>query len=183
MMKAWYAVFALMACAVALTLSSPPPAASQSTQIKDDVERLAVDLHAGMDRSTLTEQQKAKLRDDFRELRRAHENHERFAAMGASRSIRTTIDSGAFKPEDRQRIEQDMQAIRQAREGEGGGVGEGGLGMRRGRFGRFRSIMKANSARLMIPSRTLFSVFAHECTVLLLALLRVCRPGASARGR
>ncbi|MBV8771464.1 MAG: hypothetical protein JO166_03890 [Deltaproteobacteria bacterium] len=94
---------------------------AQSRQLKDDMEQLAVDLHAGIDRSTLSEEQKSKLRDDFRELRRARQNHERFAAMRAGRNIRATLDSGAFQPQDRQRIKQDMEAIRAA-QGEPGGA-------------------------------------------------------------
>src|SRR5215468_538483 len=74
-------------------------ALAQSSAMKDAIEQLAVDLHAGVDRSTLTPQQKEQLRDDFKELRRAHQNHERFAALRAARSIRATLDSGAFKPE------------------------------------------------------------------------------------
>jgi hypothetical protein len=132
MMKTWYGVISMVVIPAALYFSFPRQSLAQSRQMKDDVEQLAVDLHAGMDRSTLTEQQKAKLRDDFRELRRAQQNHERFAAMRAARSIRTTLDSGAFKPEDRQRIEQDMQAIRKAREG-----GTSGFGMGAGRFHHF----------------------------------------------
>src|SRR5262245_2050418 len=42
--------------------------------------------------------QKEQLRDDFRELRRAHQNHERFATMRAARSIRTVLESGALSP-------------------------------------------------------------------------------------
>lgn len=93
---------------------------AQSRQVKDDMEQLAVDLHAGIDRSTLTEAQKAKLRDDFRELRKARQNHDRFAAMRSGRNIRATLDSGAFQPEDRQRIQQDMQAIKAAQGGTSG---------------------------------------------------------------
>jgi hypothetical protein len=50
-------------------------APAQSAQMKDDVEQLAVDLHAGMDRSTLTKKQKAQLRENFKELRQARQNH------------------------------------------------------------------------------------------------------------
>jgi hypothetical protein len=102
-------------------LAFPEPGMAQSHQMKDDLEQLAVDIHVGMDRSTLTEQQKAQLRDDFKELKEAHQHHRMFAALRAARSIRTELDSGAFKPEDEKRIKQDMQAIREAREYQSGG--------------------------------------------------------------
>src|SRR5271154_6889025 len=89
---------------------------AQSHQMKDDLEQLAVDIHVGVDRSTLTPQQKAQFRDDFKELKEAHQNHRMFAALRAARSIRTELDSGAFRPEDEQRIKQDLQAIKEARE-------------------------------------------------------------------
>ena len=114
--------------AMNIDLSFPLRAAAQQNQMKDDMEQLAMDLHVGVDRSTLTEPQKAQLRDDFRELREAHKNHQMFAAMRAARSIRTALDSGAFKPEDRQRIKQDMEAIREAREEHPGGGRMGGSG-------------------------------------------------------
>lgn len=99
-----------------INLVCPQPAMAQQNQMKDDMEQLAMDLHVGVDRSTLTAQQKEQLRDDFRELREAHKNHQMFAALRAARSIRTALDSGAFKPQDRERIKQDMQAIKEARE-------------------------------------------------------------------
>jgi Spy/CpxP family protein refolding chaperone len=104
----------LLSASTNLTVSAPVMA--QSSQMKDDMEQLAVDLHVGVDRSTLTAQQKAQLRDDFRELKEAHQNHEMFKGLRAARSIRAALDSGAFKPEDQQRIKQDIQAIKEARE-------------------------------------------------------------------
>jgi Spy/CpxP family protein refolding chaperone len=94
------AILALSAVLTTAHLAGPQPGLAQSHQMKDDLEQLAVDIHVGMDRSTLTEQQKAQLRDDFKELREAHQNHQMFAALRAARSIRTELDSGAFKPED-----------------------------------------------------------------------------------
>jgi hypothetical protein len=84
--------------------------------MKDDIEQLAIDVHVGLDRSTLTEQQKPQFRDDFRELKQARQNHQMFAALRAARSIRNVVDSGAFKPADQQRIKQDLEAIKEARE-------------------------------------------------------------------
>lgn len=109
----------LAACTLAaagLTFSIARPATAQSQQMKADVERLAMDVHAGVARSTLTPQQRAEFRGDFRQLREARQHQEKFAEIRAARKIRATLDSGAFKPEDRDRIKQDLQEIRTARE-------------------------------------------------------------------
>jgi Spy/CpxP family protein refolding chaperone len=100
--------------------------AQGKSPMKDDLEQLAVDLHVGVDRSSLTPEQKAQLRDDFRELKRAHQNHEMFAGLRAARSIRRALNSGAFQPADRQRIEADIMAIKEAREDLPQGFGESG---------------------------------------------------------
>ena len=114
---------ALVAMLPTATIVSLPATALAQNQMKDDIEQLAIDLKVGVDRSTLTPEQKEQLRDDFRELREAKKNHQMFAAMRAARSIRSALDSGAFKPEDQQRIKQDMQAIREAREDKPRGFG------------------------------------------------------------
>lgn len=103
-----------------LNLSFVRGVSARSNQMKTDVEQLAMDIHAGVARSTLTPQQKVRFRDDFRQLRKARQNHELFAEMHAMRRIRETLDSGAFKPEDRDRIKQDLQNIRAARHGHPG---------------------------------------------------------------
>lgn len=107
-------VFGLVAAG--LNLSLVRDAGAQSKQVKTDVEQLAMDVHAGVARSTLTPQQKVQFREDFRQLREARRKHELFAEMRAMRKIRATLDSGAFKPEDRERIKQDLQTIREARQ-------------------------------------------------------------------
>ncbi len=107
----------------------PSRALAQANPMKDDIEQLAVDLHVGIDRSTLTPEQKEQLRDDFRELKQAHQNHEMFAGLRAARSIRTALDSGAFQPADQQRIKADIRAIKEAREDRPRGFGEGGGGL------------------------------------------------------
>ncbi len=115
-------IAAAAALFIAATLARPLAIHAQmSPQMKDDVEQLAMDIHVGVDRSTLTPQQKAQLKDDVRELRDAHKNHRMFAELRAARSIRVALDSGAFKPEDEQRIKQDLQAIKGAREDRGTG--------------------------------------------------------------
>jgi Spy/CpxP family protein refolding chaperone len=108
----------------ALILSSSPRALAQSgpmTQSReamDDMARLAIDLHAGVGRSTLTEAQKKQFREDFRQLKEARQNHEMIAEIRAYGKIRATLDSGAFKPADRKKIKQDLEAVHKAREAE-----------------------------------------------------------------
>jgi hypothetical protein len=122
--------FRTLACSLAILavlpmatiVSRPAPALAQG-QMKDDIAQLAIDMKVGVDRSTLTAAQKEQLRDDFKELRAAHKDHRPFAAMRAARSIRTALNSGAFKPEDKERIKQDMDAIKEAREDQPGGFG------------------------------------------------------------
>ncbi len=107
----------LAACALAavsLNLSIAQSVSAQSQPMKADVAKLAMDIHAGVARSTLTPKQKAQFREDFRQLHEARQNHEVLAEMRAARRIRTTLNSGAFKPEDRQKIKQDLRAIREA---------------------------------------------------------------------
>ena len=99
-----------------LNLSLARRVNAQSQPMKADIEQLAMDVHVGAARSTLTPEQKAQFRDDFRQLREARQHHEIFAEMRAAKKIRSTLDSGAFKPEDRERIKQDLEAIRQARQ-------------------------------------------------------------------
>ena len=100
-----------------VNISRPATVRAQNPSVKDDIEQLAVDLKVGMDRSSLTPQQKEQLRDDVKALRTARENHEGFAMMRAARSIRYEVDAG-FRPEDKARIKQDMSALREARAGE-----------------------------------------------------------------
>ncbi|HUA34607.1 MAG TPA: hypothetical protein VMA09_13445 [Candidatus Binataceae bacterium] len=92
---------------------------AQNPQMKDDIEQLVIDLKVGMDRSSMTPQQKAQMRDDVRELREAHQNHEMFKEMRAARSIRAMLDT--FQPGDRDRIKADMQQIKEVREDRPGG--------------------------------------------------------------
>jgi len=96
---------------------------AQNPQMKDDIEQLAIDLKVGMDRSSMSPQQKEQMRDDIRELREAHKNHEMFKMMRAARSIRAM--AGYFQPGDRDRIKADMQQIKEVREEHPGGMGGG----------------------------------------------------------
>lgn len=114
----------IAAVLVVLSLVSVAPVDAQSNPMRADIEQFAMDLHVGIERSSLTPEQKAQLRDDFRELREAHQNHRPFEGLRAARSIRKALDSGAFQPQDAQRIKQDIQTIKEAREDRPGGFGE-----------------------------------------------------------
>ncbi len=123
------AVVVAVLLSVAWVGSLPPFAVAQpSSAMKDDIEQLAVDLHVGMDRSSLTEQQKKQMRDDLQQLRDARRDHTPLKGFEAARRLRTMLDSGAFKPEDKERIKQDLQAIREARGDQGGGPMGGNRG-------------------------------------------------------
>lgn len=108
------AAFAGILTMAALTFVNSRPVLAQSQAMKGDAAQLARDIHTGLERSTLTPQQKEEFRNDFRDLRRARQNHEPLAELRAARKIHTTLDSGAFKPQDQQKIKQDMQKIREA---------------------------------------------------------------------
>jgi hypothetical protein len=99
-----------------------PALAQQNPQMRDDLEQFAMDLHVGMQRANLTEQQREQMRKDLQTLREARQNHHRIAAYRAFRNFRSILDSGAFQPEDQQRIKMDMQQLREAREQEHGGA-------------------------------------------------------------
>lgn len=101
---------------IAWNVGIPPSAHAQGSAMKDDIEQLAMDLHVGIDRSSLTPQQKQQIRDDLEQLRAARRDHTPLKGLEAARRIRSALDSGAFKPEDKQRIQEDMKAIREARE-------------------------------------------------------------------
>jgi Spy/CpxP family protein refolding chaperone len=110
----------LAVCALAM-LSLAHSASAQNPQVKDDMEQLAMDLHVGLDRSTLTSAQKDQMRKDLQTLREAHRDHEMIKGLRAGRALKAMLDSGAFRPEDQQRIKQDIQQIREAREDKQGG--------------------------------------------------------------
>src|SRR5215469_2073754 len=107
---------------MAATLARPLARRAQILQIKDDVEQLAMDPCR---RRSLDSHARAKgaAQGRFARTREAHQNHRMFAELRAARSIRVALESGAFKPEDQQRIKQDPQAIKSAREDHGMGGG------------------------------------------------------------
>lgn len=90
--------------------------AQEQSQMKDDIEQFAMDMHVGMQRANLTEQQREQIRKDMENLRNARKNHDRIEAFRSIRNFRQILDSGAFQPQDQQRIKEDLQQIREARE-------------------------------------------------------------------
>jgi hypothetical protein len=102
--------------------SGSPSAGAQQGEMKDDVEQFAMDLHVAVQRSSLSDQQKEQIRTDLKDLREARQNHDRIGGFRAMRNLRSLLDSDAFQPEDRQRIKQDLEKIREDREKPGGGM-------------------------------------------------------------
>ena len=124
-MKAKLKVLGLMTFVLAALgptwVGTIPARAQQNQQMRDDLEQFAMDLHVGMQRANLTEQQREQMRRDLQTLRESRQNHDRIAAFRAYRNFHSILDSGAFQPEDQQRIKMDMQQLREAREQEHGG--------------------------------------------------------------
>ena len=104
--------------------------AQGNPQMKDDVERFALDLHMAIQQSNLSDSQKQQLKEqirgDLEKLRQSHQNHRMLEGFEAVKNLRGAIHNPAFQPEDQQRLEQDLQQIKEARSGEGGG----GMGLR-----------------------------------------------------
>jgi hypothetical protein len=116
---------------LAALIASYPAAARAQESAKQAMKTLAVDLHEGMKRSTLTPQQKEQVRTDLKTLRQAHQSGDRRTAMRAMMNFHQVLDSGAFQPQDQQRIKQDLQNLRAAKQQSGGGgMGMGMGGMR-----------------------------------------------------
>ena len=113
---------ALLAAAIApvANWSAPVWAQEQGNQMRDDLEQFAMDLHIGMQRAKLTDQQREQMRKDLQTLRDSRQNHDRIAAFRAMKNFHSILDSGAFQPEDQQRIKQDLQRLREAREDRNG---------------------------------------------------------------
>ncbi|HEV3113842.1 MAG TPA: hypothetical protein VGY99_25420 [Candidatus Binataceae bacterium] len=117
---------------VGLIASYPAPAPAQDSA-KDAMMTFVFDLHEGVQRSSLTPQQKEQVRNDLETLRQAHQSGDRRSAMGAMMDFHRLLDSGAFQPQDQQRIKQDLQNLRAAKQQSGGGgmgMGPGMGGMR-----------------------------------------------------
>jgi hypothetical protein len=133
---------AIFAClALTALLASFPMAGRAQESKKDALVTFAFDLHEGMNRSTLTAQQKEQVRNDLKTLRTAHQNGDRRSALRAMMNFHHLLDSGAFQPQDQQRIKQDLQNLRAAQQQSGGGgMGMGG-GMGPGRGGGMGSGM------------------------------------------
>jgi Spy/CpxP family protein refolding chaperone len=97
-----------------------PAYAQASSQQRDDTEHFLMDLHEGVKHGNLTGAQKTQLRTDLRDMREAKEDHDRLKGFRAMRNFHELLDSGAFRPEDAAKIKQDMQKMREAREGGAG---------------------------------------------------------------
>jgi len=120
-------------CAALLLLALlglPPAAVHAQESMRSAVATFAFDLHEGMQRSSLSPQQKEQVRNDLKTLRQAHQNGDRRAALKAMLNFDRLLDSGAFQPQDEQRIRQDLKNLRQAKQDSGGGGGMGMGGMR-----------------------------------------------------
>jgi hypothetical protein len=111
-------------------LAAHPAIVHAQDAMKSAMVTFALDLHEGMNRSTLTPQQKEQVRNDLKTLREAQKSGDRRTALRAMRNFHQILDSGAFQPQDQQRIKQDLQNLREARKasGGGGGMGMGGMG-------------------------------------------------------
>ena len=124
----------VVVCLVMVGLIAGYPAAARAQEsAKDAMVTFAFDLHEGVKRSSLTAQQKEQVRDDLKTLRQAHQNGDRRSALRAMMNFHQLLDSGAFQPEDQQRIKQDLQNLRAAKQQSGGGgmgMGSGMGGMR-----------------------------------------------------
>ncbi len=119
----------LAICAVMALLGTwavHPASLHAQESMKSAIATFAFDLHEGMQRSSLTQQQKEQVRNDLRNLREAHQSGDRRSAMRAMMKFHRLLDSGAFQPQDEQRIKQDLQNLRAAKQASGGG---GGMGM------------------------------------------------------
>ena len=116
------ALVALLLVTVAplASMDAPAFAQEQKKEMRDDLEQFAMDLHVGMERANLTDQQREQMRKDLQTLRDSRKNHDRLAAFRAMRNFHSILDSGAFKPEDQQRIKQDMQQLREAKQDRNG---------------------------------------------------------------
>ena len=116
------ALTALLLAAIAPVVAwhAPVYAQEQNPQMRDDLEQFAMDLHVGMQRANLTDQQREQMRKDLQTLRDSRQNHDRIAAFRAMRNFHQILDSGAFKPEDKERIKQDLQQLREAKQDRNG---------------------------------------------------------------
>jgi Spy/CpxP family protein refolding chaperone len=131
-MRGFWPRASLGLCAVLLLAVSAlgPAAVHAQESMRSAIATFAFDLHEGMQRSSLTQQQKEQVRNDLKTLRQAHQNGDRRAAFKALINFDHLLDSGAFQPQDEQRIRQDLKNLRQAKKESGGGGGMGMGGMR-----------------------------------------------------
>jgi hypothetical protein len=96
-------------------------AAAQTPQTSGDTEQLVNDLDVALQRSTLSAERREKMRSAMRDLCTAHQNHQMIDGEKAASSLRSELNSGAFRPQDRQRVSQDIDLIRESRGLKSGG--------------------------------------------------------------
>jgi hypothetical protein len=103
-----------------LTLSSAASFAQNSAR-PDDTEQLSTDLDVALQRSTLSAEQRQKMRSEMRDLRAAHQNHQMIDGGKAASSLRAQLNSGAFRAQDEQRLTQEIDQIRESHGTKSGG--------------------------------------------------------------
>ena len=114
--KSALAIIMIGSALLSMFVSSGPVAAQAPPAKRADIEKFAFDLHEGVKHGNLSTAQKEQLRTDLQHLREAKQNHDRLEGFRAMRNFDQLLDSGAFRPEDQQKIKQDMKEIREARE-------------------------------------------------------------------
>ena len=97
------------------------PAVAQTPQTSGDTEQLVNDLDVALQRSTLSAEKREKMRSAMRDLCTAHQNHQMVDGEKAASSLRAELNSGAFRPQDQQRVSQDINMIRESRGVKSGG--------------------------------------------------------------
>jgi len=79
------------------------------------MEQFRTDLETAIANSTLTAEQKDTLRKDFdtvRQARKSNDAAQKEAARTAWQKIRTTLQSDAIRPEDREKLQANMKQMR-----------------------------------------------------------------------
>ena len=80
------------------------------------IQQFRADLERGLANSSITDNQKQRIEDDLAKLRQARENHKRRAARSAFRDLKSQIEKANFKEADREKLQEDIQQIRAARQ-------------------------------------------------------------------
>ena len=111
-MKTIFAVVLLAACASSVYAQTEEP--------KGPVVQLIDDVNAAIPRAHLSDSQRSQLNADEATLEAAHQARlqgqsvNRMKAAGALKDLQNIVDSGAFDSADQQKIDADVQAVRNA---------------------------------------------------------------------